>query len=182
MRRLRGGVPDVAIVAGPTDREVDSVDLGGWTREWGLVVPTGNPDGIEGLADLVDRDLAFVNRNTDAGLRSSLDAAVDDLAEGRDAARPALTDAIRGFAVGTKGVESPARAVARGDADAGLGLRATAASLGLGFVSLGTESVRVRANPDRLEKPGVEELAEQLAALDPVVDGLAGYDSDPASD
>jgi molybdenum cofactor synthesis domain-containing protein len=182
LRRLRGGVPDVAIVAGPTDREVDSVDLGGWTREWGLVVPTGNPDGIEGLADLVDRDLAFVNRNTDAGLRSSLDAAVDDLAEGRDAARPALTDAIRGFAVGTKGVESPARAVARGDADAGLGLRATAASLGLGFVSLGTESVRVRANPDRLEKPGVEELAEQLAALDPVVDGLAGYDSDPASD
>ena len=182
LRRLRGGVPDVAVVAGPTDREVDSVDLGGWTREWGVVVPAGNPDGVEGLGDLVDRDLGFVNRSTDAGLRSSLDAAIDELAADRDVTRSALTDAIRGFAVATKGLESPARAVARGDADAGLGLRATAASPGLGFVSLGTESVRVRANADRLEKPGAEELAEQLAALDPVVDGLAGYDFDPASD
>ncbi len=182
LRRLRGGVPDVAVVAGPTDREVDSVDLGGWTREWGVVVPAGNPDGVEGLDDLVDRDLAFVNRSTDAGLRSSLDAAVDEVAADRDVARSALTDAIRGFAVATKGFESPARAVARGDADAGLGLRATAESLGLGFVTLGTESVRVRATPDRVGKPGVAELAAALDGLASVTDGLAGYDSDPASD
>ena len=182
LRRLRGGVPDVAVVAGPTDREVDSVDLGGWTREWGVVVPAGNPDGVEGLGDLVDRDLGFVNRSTDAGLRSSLDAAVDELAADRDVARSALTDAIRGFAVATKGFESPARAVARGDADAGLGLRATAESLGLGFVTLGTESVRVRAAPDRAAKPGVSELAAALDGLASVTDGLAGYDPDPASE
>ncbi|MBB6644930.1 molybdopterin biosynthesis protein [Halobellus ruber] len=178
LRRLRGGVPDVAVVAGPTDREVESVDLGGWTREWGLVVPPENPDGIEGLGDLVDRDLAFVNRGTDSGLRSSLDAAVAELAADRDASQSALTDAIRGFGVGTKGFESPARAVARGDADAGLGLRATAESLGLGVVALGTESVRVRANPDRVGKPGVEELAAGVEAIDGVVDGLAGYGPD----
>jgi molybdenum cofactor synthesis domain-containing protein len=178
LRRLRGGVPDIAVVAGPTDREVDSVDLGGWTREWGLVVPPGSPDGIEGLGDLVDRDLAFVNRGTDSGLRSSLDAAIDDLAADRDASRSALTDAIRGYGIGTKGFESPARAVARGDADAGLGLRATAESLGLDFVTLGTESVRVRANPDRVGKPGVEELAAGVEAIDRIVDGLAGYGSD----
>ena len=182
LRRLRGGVPDVAVVAGPTDREVDSVDLGGWTREWGVVVPAGNPDGVEGLGDLVDRDLGFVNRSTDAGLRSSLDAAVDELAADRDVARSALTDAIRGFAVATKGFESPARAVARGDADAGLGLRATAESLGLGFVTLGTESGRVRAAPDRAAKPGVSELAAALDGLASVTDGLAGYDPDPASE
>ena len=176
LRRLRGGVPDVAVVAGPTDREVDSVDLGGWRREWGLVVPAGNPDDVSGLADLVDRDLDFANRTRDAGIRSSLDAALDDLAADRDAARSALTDAIRGFSVGTKGIESPARAVARGDADAGLGLRVTAESLGLGFVALGTESVRVRASPDRVGKPGVEELADDLDALGDVVDGLAGYE------
>jgi molybdenum cofactor synthesis domain-containing protein len=178
LRRLRGGVPDIAVVAGPTDREVDSVDLGGWTREWGLVVPPGSPDGIEGLGDLVDRDLAFVNRGTDSGLRSSLDAAIDDLAADRGASRSALTDAIRGYGIGTKGFESPARAVARGDADAGLGLRATAESLGLDFVTLGTESVRVRANPDRVGKPGVEELAAGVEAIDRIVDGLAGYGSD----
>jgi molybdenum cofactor synthesis domain-containing protein len=182
LRRLRGGVPDVAVVAGPTDREVDSVDLGGWTREWGVVVPAGNPDGVEGLGDLVDRDLGFVNRSTDAGLRSSLDAAIDELAADRDVTRSALTDAIRGFAVATKGFESPARAVARGDADAGLGLRATAESLGLGFVTLGTESVRVRAASDRAAKPGVAELAAALDGLASVTDGLAGYEPDPASE
>jgi molybdenum cofactor synthesis domain-containing protein len=178
LRRLRGGVPDVAVVAGPTDREVDSVDLGGWRREWGLVVPAGNPDDVSGLADLVDRDLGFANRTRDAGIRSSLDAALDDLAADRAVSRSALEEAIRGFSVGTKGIESPARAVARGDADAGLGLRATAESLGLGFVALGTEPVRVRASPDRAGKPGVEELADDLGALGDVAAGLAGYEPD----
>ena len=178
LRRLRGGVPDVAVVAGPTDREVDSVDLGGWTREWGLVVPAGNPDDVSGLADLVDRDLGFANRTRDAGIRSTLDAALDDLAADREVSRSALEEAIRGFSVGTKGIESPARAVARGDADAGLGLRATAESLGLGFVALGTESVRVRASPDRAGKPGVEELADDLGELGDVAAGLAGYEPD----
>ena len=178
LRRLRGGVPDIAVVAGPTDREVEAVDLGGWTREWGLVVPEGNPADVSGLADLVDRDLSFLNRSRDAGVRASLDAAVEDLAADRGASRAEVTDAIRGYSVETKGFESPARAVARGDADAGLGLRATADSLGLGFVRLGTASVRIRANPDRTSKPGVKELDAALDDLGSVLDGLAGYDPD----
>jgi len=180
LRRLAGGVPDVAVVAGPVERDVESVDLGGWTREWGLVVPSGNPEGIDGLADLADRDLAFVNRNRDAGLRASLDAAIDELAEARegDASRRDFTESIRGYGVGTKGVESPARAVARADADAGLGLRATAYQLDLGFVSLGTESVRLRANPDRTEKSGVAELNAQLAEATDIFASLDGYDAD----
>jgi len=114
-----------------------------------------NPERVDGLGDLVDRDLAFVNRGRDAGIRASLDAAIEDLATERDTSRRELTDAIRGYGVGTKGFESPARAVARGNADVGLGLRATAEKLGLEFVSLGTEPVRVRANPDRVGKAGV---------------------------
>ncbi len=176
LRRLGGGVPDVAVVAGPVERDVESVDLGGWTREWGLVVPDGNPDGVEGLSDLVDRDLAFLNRGGDAGVRRSLDVALDDLAADRDVERRDLTESIRGFEVGTKGFESPARAVARGEADAGLGLRATAVELGLGFVQVGTESVRVRANPDRAAKAGVEEFASVLGTAADVFEGLAGYD------
>ena len=178
LRRLRSGVPDVAVVAGPTEREVESVALGGWTREWGLVVPGGNPESISGLADLVDRDLGFVNRNRDAGLRASLDAAVKEMAAERDASRSELTDAIRGYEIGTKGFESPARTIARGDADAGVGLRATADSLGLGFVSVGTERVRLRGNPDRTEKSGIADLNAALDDLGSVLDGLAGYDPD----
>ncbi|MDG5761508.1 molybdopterin biosynthesis protein [Natronococcus sp. A-GB1] len=168
LRRLREGVPDVAVVAGPTERDVDAEELGSWGREWGLLVKPGNPDRIEGLADLVDEDHRFVNRTTDSGLRSSLGAAVADLAEQRDVERHAIVDSIVGFDLGLRAHESPARKVIADEADAGLGLRETADRLDLGFVSLGTQPVRVLANPDRLEKPGVEELE---AALDDVANG-----------
>ena len=40
LRRLRDGVTDVAVVTGDADLDPNgAVDLGGWTREWGLVVP-----------------------------------------------------------------------------------------------------------------------------------------------
>jgi molybdenum cofactor synthesis domain-containing protein len=177
-RRLRDGVPDVAVVAGPSDREVDAVDVGGWTREWGLVVPADNPEGIDGLADLIDRDLRFVNRARDAGLRASLDAELDRLADERGADRRDLTDAIDGYGLTVKGFESPARKVLAGGAAVGLGLRTTAERLDCGFVPLGVESVRVLANPDRLDKPGVEALRAVLdAELDGVSASLPGVDS-----
>ncbi|ELZ22156.1 molybdopterin biosynthesis protein [Natrinema limicola] len=163
LRRLREGVPDVAVVAGPLEADVETVELGRWEREWGLVVRTGNPDEIEGLADLVDRDRRFVNRTTDSGLRSSLDAAIADLADDRGTTRRELTDAIDGYDLGLRAHESPARKVIAGDADAGLGLRETADRLDLGFVPLGEQPVRVLANPDRTAKDGVRELEAALA-------------------
>jgi putative molybdopterin biosynthesis protein len=76
-----------------------------------------------------------------------------------------------------KAHESPARAVLRGKADAGLGLRATAAALDLDFVTLGRERVVLRAAPDRAEKPAVRELAAALADADADTDAdLPGYD------
>jgi putative molybdopterin biosynthesis protein len=174
LRRLRNGVPDVAVVAGPQEREVETVELGGWTREWGLVVPAGNPENVAGLADLVDRDLRFVNRDTNSGLRTSLGTAVAELAEERGTTRHDLVDAIDGFELTVKAVESPARKVQAGDADAGLGLGATAERLGLSFVPLGKQSVVVHANPDRVEKRGVRAVAAAMDAAGDLADGLAG--------
>jgi molybdenum cofactor synthesis domain-containing protein len=165
LRRLREGVPDVAVVAGPLERSLDAEELGGWDREWGLLVKPGNPDAIEGLVDLVDDDLRFVNRTTDSGLRSSLEAAVDALADERDVDRRDLVDSITGFDLGLRAHESPPRKVIADDADAALGLRKTAARLDLEFVSLGHQPVRVLANPDRLEKAGVRELEAALGEL-----------------
>jgi putative molybdopterin biosynthesis protein len=162
LRRLREGVPDVAVAAGPLDRDVEADKIGRWDREWGLVVRAGNPDEIEGLEDLVDRDLRFVNRTTDSGLRSSLGAAVADLAEERGVERREIVDAIDGFDLGLRAHESPARKVIAGDADAGLGLRETADRLDLGFVPLGKQPVRVLANRDRTGKEGVRELERAL--------------------
>ncbi|MFB6304088.1 MAG: molybdopterin biosynthesis protein [Haloferacaceae archaeon] len=174
LRRLRDGVPDVAVVAGPTRREVAAVDLGGWTREWGLVVPADAD--VDGVVDLIDGDLRLVNRGPDSGLRAAFDDALDALAEERGTTRRALTEAIDGYDLTVRAHESPARKVAAGEADAGLGLRATAEKLDLGFVPLGSQRVRVRAAPDRAEKPGVRALADAVAAGDVVFDALPGYD------
>jgi len=65
--------------------------------------------------------------------------------------------------------------VKNGRADAGLGLRATASRLDLGFVPLGVETVRVLALPDRLGKNGLQELAATLADIDSVLADLDGY-------
>ncbi|MFB6235822.1 MAG: molybdopterin biosynthesis protein [Halopenitus sp.] len=176
LRRLRGGLPDVAVTAGPVERDVDSVDLGRWSREWGLVVPAGTPDDVAGVGDLVDRDLRFVNRTTDSGLRTSLGNEVAALADARGEDRNALVDAIEGFDLTVRAFESPARRVASGDADVGLGLRATAEKLGLGFVSLGTQDVVVRANPDRVDTASVADLETALNDLDAVVGELPGYE------
>ncbi|ELY65962.1 molybdopterin biosynthesis protein [Natronococcus jeotgali] len=167
LRRLREGLPDVAVVAGPTDRDVDAEELGGWEREWGLLVKPGNPDRIEGLGDLVDGDHRFVNRTTDSGLRSSLGAAVADLAADRGVERREIVDSISGFDLGLRAHESPARKVLADEADAGLGLGETADRLELGFVSLGTQRVRVLANPDRRSKPGVAQLEDALESIEP---------------
>ncbi|MFA9425486.1 molybdopterin biosynthesis protein [Natronorubrum sp. A-ect3] len=162
VRRLREGVPDVAVIAGPLERALEAEELGRWSREWGLVVRPGNPQELEGLAALVDRDLRFVNRTTDSGLRSSLEAAVDDLAADRGTDRQELIAAIDGFDLGLRAHESPARKVIAGDADVGVGLRATADRLNLGFVPLGDQPVRVFVNSDRTAKESVQELAAAL--------------------
>jgi putative molybdopterin biosynthesis protein len=175
LRRLRNGVPDVAVVAGPTDSDPDAVDLGGWSREWGLVVPAGNPDDVTGVADLVDRELRFVNRETTSGLRTSLSNHVAALADERGVDRHELVDAIDGFDRTVKGVESPARRVADGRCAVGLGLRATADRLDLGFVSVGSQSVTLYAAPDRTEKAGIDQLQSALETLPSTAGSLSGY-------
>ncbi|EMA44028.1 molybdopterin biosynthesis protein [Halococcus saccharolyticus] len=175
-RWLRDGVPDVVAVAGdPDELDASTTEIGSWTREWGLVVPADNPDDVDDLADLVDRDLAFVNRPTTSGLRTSLSNALAALADERDADRHDLVDAIDGFDFTLEAHESPARRVAAGGADAGLGLRATAEKLDCGFVSLDEETVRVLADSDRMEKSGVAALDSVLDDLDELCADLPGF-------
>jgi len=175
LRRLREGVADVAVAAGPTDIEIETVELGRWRREWGLVVPAGNPEGVSGVDQLVDGAVRFANRDRQSGLRDSFEAALDSIAEKRGTGRGELAELIDGFDLTTDGLESPARRVLAGKADVGLGLRATATDLGLGFVPVGEQAVRVVAAPDRTSKPGVQELAALLPpdeALAADLDGI----------
>ena len=172
-RRLGDGVPDFAVVAGPTDDVPGTRTLATWERDWGLVVP-GERTGIEGLAALVDGSARFVNRGSNSGLRASLDAALRGLADRRGTELRTLRAEINGYSLTTGAHESPARKVAAGTADAGLGLRATADALGLGFVPVGTEPVRVLANDDRLGKGGLQQFERVLDDVPTLSDGLLG--------
>ncbi|GGO00482.1 molybdopterin biosynthesis protein [Haloarcula pellucida] len=163
LRRLGDGTPDIAVAAGPAEPPKAAVNVGDWERDWGLVVA---PDAdVDSLATLVDGEWRFVNRDTASGLRRSFDDALAALAEERDTDRATVAEAIDGYELTTKAHESPARKVAAGQADAGLGLRSTAEKLGLEYVSLGTQQVRVLANADRTEKEGVLALGRAIEGL-----------------
>ena len=174
-RRLRDGVTDVAVVSGPVEVDADTVELGRWSREWGLLVPADDPDDVTGLADLIERDLSLVNRPRDSGLRATFDAALSELADDRETDRGALIESIHGYERTARAHESPARSVLAGDADASLGLAVTAEKLDLGFVPLGEETVRVLAAPDRREKAGVRALESAIGSSDSI-DRLTGYE------
>lgn len=175
-RALRDGIADVAVFAGPDQPDVDGTVLGGWTRDWGLVVPADDAT-VDGLAALVDESVSFVNRSGESGLRAQLDDALRTLADERGVAHSALAESIRGYDLTVTSFESPARRVERGDVDAGLGLRASAAETGLGFVHLGTDEVRLVASAERVDKPGVEAVAGALAEIEPVLTELPGFNS-----
>ncbi len=177
LRRLRDGIPDVAVVIESTTSDGETVELGSWSREWGLIVSPDNPMSIEGVVDLVERDIQFVNRERGSGLRDSLDSVLEELATSRDVTLDSFVDAITGYEFTTSGLESPARRVSRGDAAAGLGLRATASTLDLGFVPVGSQSVTVYADVDRREKPGVQELAAAVESAATIAHSLDGFEA-----
>ena len=174
LRRLREGIADVAVTAGPPQLDVETVHLGEWRREWGLLVAPDSADAVSTLADLVDSDVRFVNSDRSTGLRHSLEDALEEVAADRGTSKAALVERIDGFELTAPGYESPPRRVSAGNADVGLGLAATATTLDLEFVPLGTQTVRVHAAPDRTGKPGVEELKALLSSRPDSVDVIEG--------
>ena len=105
--------------------------LGFVHREQGLIVPKGNPKGIQGLADLTRPDVVFVNRQRGAGTRVLLDYRLKQA--GID------PRAIQGYERQEFTHLAVAAAVASGAADCGLGILAAARALDLDFVPLDSE-------------------------------------------
>jgi molybdate-binding protein/DNA-binding transcriptional regulator YhcF (GntR family) len=142
-------------------------------RRLGLILPPGNPGGIEGLAGLVTPGLRFVNRQAGSGTRVWLDQALSklDLDPGR----------IVGYDSEKMTHSAVARAVAEGEADAGLGLEAAALSYGLDFVFLTHERYDLAATEAALDTPALQALVGWLQ--DPparqLLERLGGYDLSP---
>lgn len=169
-RWLEDDIPDILVA--PTDdlAGLDGETLARWEREWGLIVPPDNPEDVTSLSALSGGKVRFANLDDSLSLRDALDARL--AAAGIE--EPA--GAIDGYHRDLPGIESAARSVVAGRADIGLGLRATAARLDAGFVPIGTQTLGVLANPNRVGKASVDRLATLLAErLPSLLAEMPGY-------
>jgi len=108
------------------DRSIDLVTLA--YRTQGLIVAEGNPKGVRSVSDLAQTGLRFINRNPGSGTRLWLDTELERLGI------PA--ESINGYEHVVNTHTECARAVASGQADAALGLQASAIQYNLDFTPL----------------------------------------------
>jgi putative molybdopterin biosynthesis protein len=108
------------------DREVAVITLA--NRIQGLMFRAGNPKGIRGITDLANKKIRFVNRNAGSGTRLWLDH------ELRKAG--ISSEAVRGYDHVVRTHSEAAVLIAKGQADAALGLQAAAGQHLLGFIPL----------------------------------------------
>jgi putative molybdopterin biosynthesis protein len=97
-------------------------------REQGLIVPAGNPRGLEDLGGAVSAGARLVNRNRGSGTRVWLDRLL--FTGSVDPVR------VTGYEDEVMTHDAAARSVAEGAADVALGIRPAASAYGLDFVPL----------------------------------------------
>ena len=135
-----------------------------WRREQGLVVARDNPQGIESVADLKGRRIAW--RAPGTGSRLLLERLMRAAAV---APHPELGEPAESHL-------AVAAAVATGAADAGLAVRAVAESAGLDWVSVATEPFELALDPASLAAAGplLNTLAE--STVHARLAAMPGYD------
>lgn len=135
-----------------------------WRREQGLLVPAGNPRGVTTIAELAG--LLVAKREPGAGTRVLLEQLlIADRISPQDVAGPELRSHLE-----------IALAIASGIADAGLGLRARVAELGLEFIPLTWESYDIALGGGALgaARPLITALRDP--AVRESITRLGGYD------
>ena len=153
--------------------ETPVVVIGMVGREQGLIVAPGNPHHLTGLADLAHAAVTFVNRQRGAGTRLLLDYNLGLL--GIDPA------SIRGYDREEYTHLAVAAAISSGRAACGLGIRAAAEALALGFVPLFQERYDLVIPREHYASPFLQPLLDLLgdAAFRQAVAALPGYSLEP---
>jgi putative molybdopterin biosynthesis protein len=137
-------------------------------REQGLLIPKGNPLGVQSLDDLPR--LRYVNRQRGAGTRLLLDYELKQ--------RGISPESIEGYEREEYTHLAVAAAVASGSADCGMGVRSAAIALGLDFVSIGWERYDFIIPAAYLNLPAIQYLLDLLhdAEFRGAMGQQAGYD------
>jgi len=143
--------------------------IGFVTREMGLMVRRGNPHGIQGIADLRNPPVRFVNRDADSGTRVLFDQLLKQA--GIEPAR------ISGYEHGEFTHAAVAAYVASGMADVSFGVEAAARQFDLDFVRLVTEDYFFVCRRAMLEKEPLRRILSVMRseAFYRAVSELPGY-------
>ena len=139
-------------------------------RSLGLILPPGNPDRVRGLSDLARPEVCFVNRQPGSGTRVWLDAQLKTLS--------IPTEAVPGHDNVVLTHLEVAKAVAEGNATAGLGIQAAALSYGLAFCPLTLEQYDLLIPKEVWDTRSAQVLREVIRSPDfrESVMALGGYD------
>jgi len=140
-------------------------------REQGLIVASGNPLGLSGVADLARPALRYVNRQRGAGTRVLLDYELQGA--GID---PAELD---GYSREEPTHLAVAAAISAGRADCGMGVQAAARAFGLDFVAVAQEPYDLVMERETAESGLLSPLwaLMETAEFRSAVEALGGYDT-----
>jgi molybdate transport repressor ModE-like protein len=139
-------------------------------RTQGMFVARGNPLGLQGLADLAQPGLRFVNRQHGSGTRVLLDLLL--------AGAGVDTAAIAGYDSAEFTHAAVAAFVASGMADAGFGVETAARRFQLDFLPVIREQYFLACRADALGAPMVRAAQDVMtsAAFKATIAALPGYD------
>jgi putative molybdopterin biosynthesis protein len=139
-------------------------------REQGLIVAHGNPKRLGSLSDVARTHARFVNRQRGSGTRRLVERLMQEAG--------IAPESIRGYGIEEYTHRAVAATVAAGGADAGFGVHAAAAELGLDFVPVLRERYWLAMRVRTLEKPAAQRLLEALSGkpLARLARRFAGYD------
>ena len=140
-------------------------------RIQGLILPQGNPQGIEILDDLTRDGIVFLNRQRGSGTRLLLDHKLNELG--------IEPDSIQGYDREEYTHLAVAAAVAGGRADVGLGILSAANAMGLDFVPLLSEQYDLVIPSEHYESERVRFVLSLIRsdAFKAEVNALGGYET-----
>ncbi|HEB02561.1 MAG TPA: molybdopterin biosynthesis protein, partial [Nitrospirae bacterium] len=141
-------------------------------RTQGLMVPKGNPKGLQGLRDLKRDDITFINRQRGAGTRLLLDKTINEL--------EIKPEDIAGYDHEEFTHMSVASAVLTGMADTGLGILSAANALGLDFIPVAKERYDLAIPAGLMDSEMISALLEVIrndTEFREAVVSLGGYDT-----
>ena len=142
------------------------------TRRQGLMIKPGNPKQIEGLKDLLNPEVKFINRQKDSGTRALLDELLRR--------EKINSKKIAGFDDEEFTHSAVAAFVGAGMADVGMGVEAAARQFGLDFIPLSSEYYLLVCHSKTLKQEAMVRLLEIIRGHDfqDAVRELPGYSPD----